>query len=118
MDKRTKRMLSAVLISVFIFAYEVQPAFCRPAPKNGVQKEFYAKGKVRLVSKHKDGHLVRRRVYFRNGRLMLDFRYKNGELYSKIIFWENGQLKNKWTKKSGVEEYYSQTGRLKASFKR
>lgn len=81
-------------------------------PENGVQREFYPNGKVRLESVFKKGRVVRSRTFYENGRLQSEFCYTPGALQRSRTFYSNGVLRSEWSRKAGTLRLYNMMGVL------
>lgn len=109
-----KRIFCLTVTLFFVFT---AAAGALPRPENGVQREYYTNGNLRLEVKFKNEKLVRKRAFYPNGKPLQDVVYKNGQPWVQKSFHETGRLKSVWTKKTGVIKYYHPDGRLKAEIK-
>ena len=83
-------------------------------PRDGIQKEYYGNGALRMKTKYKDGRIVYKNIYFQNGQLSKQYVYRGRKRIKSKTYYDSGQLQSEWTEKSGEAKYYSRQGRLKA----
>lgn len=119
--QRHNMMLRQAAMGVVLVALMVGsvPGWGRaePPPDNGVVRERYPNGRVRLEVRYKHGRIVRKRAFYRNGRLMHETRFKNDRPVVIRNFYENGRLKSRWTDKTKEWVFYDETGRIKSRMK-
>ena len=106
---------SAMLVVFLGFLFmPLIPAVAEPIPENGILREHYDNGQLKLENVYKKGIVVRKRTFYENGQLLSEYRYKEGKLYLFRTYYENGNLKSLWTKKSGKTRFYYPNGNLRA----
>lgn len=88
-------------------------AQAKPAPRNGVQKELYTNGRLKLYTKFRNGKIVRKKAFYENGKVLLDEVYKLGKPSVIRTYYEDGKRKSVWTRKTQVTKIYSPNGKLK-----
>ena len=110
-----KRRLLILLSLILSLGFSVTGGTLAEAVQdNGVEREYYPDGTLRMENRWKNELIVRKRTFYRNGRTMSDYQYKNGVPVRFRTFYENGQLKSLWTAKSGETRHYYEDGSLRA----
>lgn len=87
---------------------------------NGVKREYYSNGNLKIEEYHKNGLANGLQTeYFQNGQVEAKAQYKDGEIFgSGFIFYENGKLKKDHKFEKGKEngtciDYY-ENGKISA----
>lgn len=111
----SRRLITIILIGCLMSVGGPWLGNGEPAPPNGIVKEYYPTGKIRLEFRYKNGLLRRKRVWYKNGHLMCDYVFQDGQPYIKKDYYENGRLKSSWSRESGVLQFFHDDGTLKAS---
>lgn len=99
--------IGCLLFAFVLLASNVEST---PRPRDGVVREYYPAGNLKLENVFKDERLVRQRTYYENGQLLSEKVYKNGTLYRTRFFYDNGRLKSVWHHSTGELRYYAETG--------
>ena len=78
---------------------------------HGTKKVWYSNGKLKEVSKYKNGVLIQRTTYYKNGAIRKKEKYKEGKPVSSVIYNKDGSIK----KATGVSLQDTEVSQRKVS---
>jgi hypothetical protein len=113
MDKNLRNLFYVAIMGVTLLCgiRGVNAQTAAQSPQDGVQREYFDDGTLRLETRHKKGKLIRLRAFYRNGQNLTDYQYdKNGNPIRVRHYYDNGKLKSIWTKKSWTTKFYYPDG--------